>query len=187
MFNRTIATTTATIEQPSHSSVSYDAVTMPAIAALGGMLILSGFLVKALWMLSVEKNRIDNNEKAIAAIQEEKKKDDQMRSQLREEVKEAFKADIASSAFEICHRFEVFAVEIRASIDSLKKEMDGVKCTFKEGLDARNQTITRLYEQTGKNSQTIIEIEAKLNQAGVPFQHRYRLGDDPPSIPKNYS
>lgn len=178
----------ATVKQdPSPQSVSYDTITMPVMAGVGAMIIISGLLVKVIWNLSVQKNRIDNQEKAIATLTAENVREEALRSQLREEIKQSFKAEI-QHGFELFDRkFEIFDTKIDATLRLLKSEIDSVRVQVKEGLDARNATIQRLHDQTTKNAQTILEIEAKLNQSGIPFRHRYRFDEDPPSTTGNYS
>jgi hypothetical protein len=122
---------------------------------------------------NVEKSvkDLDDLEKRIDL---EKEKEEVHRKEFKEDIRLAFKTDIAQSASDICHGFELFAVEIRSDLKKLG-----------EGLDARNATVNRLGKQVDYLTGEMIGIAKQLQNQGIPIHYRSN-NNRPPSNHPSY-
>jgi len=120
---KTFAVTGASNSSPTYNEPSASEV-LGILGSIIGLLVFAGSVGGILWKIAEQKNRVDNNASAIAALQKEKESDADHEAKFKEELMRATKAEIASSASDVCHGFELFAVEVRGSIASLKEKLN---------------------------------------------------------------
>jgi len=88
-------------------------------------------------------------------IEEKEKSEPENRRLFKEEMLRAIKGDIAQSASDICHGFELFAVEQRQNIKDLQK-----------GLEARNNTVNRMFNKIDTLEKE--QLNLKYQRGNVP-------------------
>lgn len=146
--------------------VSHEQIMVPLSSWLtGSAIMLMIALGGIVWRMAIQKSRIDANAEAIKELKES-------RDKFKDELRLSFKQDIASSANDICHGFELFAVEIRGTINTLKNEIDSLKTSLKGELGERDAVLSRIARQSQNNLQSLYDLESKLNQNNIDFHLR---------------
>jgi hypothetical protein len=87
--------------------------------------------------------------------------ENRQRLEVRDELRLDLKRDIAESASNICHGFELFAVEIRQNIKILS-----------EKIEARDATVNRLSKKVDYLSQEMIGLHRQLGDQGIKVHQR---------------
>lgn len=159
-------------------NVSTENLQIPFDWLAGTLLTTIVMVVSVIWWLGKLNARVDSNAENLKdltdKLAQERQDDRDERKMIRKEISEGLKKDIAQSATDICHGFELFAVEIRAEIKKLS-----------EGLDARNATVNHLRRKVDYLGSELQGLERQLNAQNIPVHYR-EFRDGPPSTPGNY-
>jgi len=108
-------------------------------------------------------------------LERERQDDQRQRKDMKNEIRESFKSDIAQSASDICHGFELFAMEMRGELKKLR-----------ENLDDRNATVNRLGKKVDHITAEMIGMAQQLQNQNIPIHYRRGYDNGPPSQPHNY-
>lgn len=97
--------------------VSYENITIPASVVTGGLIGLLATFSGIVWWIRGVKSDVDSNTAKIAAtntyLAEKEKKDVESLKSFKDDIRIMIKTEVASSANDICHSFELFAQEQR--------------------------------------------------------------------------
>lgn len=175
----------ATTEPAKPEHISYENVTIPMSWVTGSILATLAFLLtvgSVLWNFSAkqteQKNKIEKNAEAIAALQRNLRECRDNEKAEHKSVKGELEACIAN-AIEKSQQILIYQINL------LSQKMEMSIKTLSDGQAARNQTLNKLVNRQEALTQRQLEIEGKLNSIGIPFHSRYRDGDVP-SSPGNY-
>lgn len=162
-----IETAIAADNQKDDPNVSTSDLQIPFDWLAGTLLTVVVMLASGIWWLGKLNARVDSNAENLKELTDKVSKE-------RQDDREGLKKDIAQSASEICHKFELFAVQISADIKKLG-----------EGLDARNATVNELRHKVNYVNSELRGLERQLQAQNIPIHYReYR--DGPPSNPGSY-
>lgn len=137
--------------------ISTEHLTIPFDWLFGTTLTMTALFFSVIWWVRGMSAKVDNNSRAIEGMLSrcvnEHAKMDNFHDRFQEDLRRQFMGDIAQSATDICHGFELFAVEMRSDLKRLH-----------EKIDERNQAIADLDEKQEKHGK-------KLELLGTEFAH----------------
>lgn len=134
----------ALADQTHEGHVSTENLSIPFDWLFGTTLTLAALFFSVVWWVRGIKGQVDNNQAKIEKILEccarEHDLANSSNRDLQDDIRRQFRADIAQSASDICHGFELFAVEIRAEMKSLTGKIDERNAAIADLAAAINQT-----------------------------------------------
>jgi hypothetical protein len=143
----------ATIEAQS-ARVSTNQITVPLDWLLGSVLGVFVLFFSVVWWVRGLSAKVDSNTKLLEELEtqmeKEHKEDQRHRKEMKEEIRLAFKTEISQSASDICHGFELFAMEMRTELHKLS-----------DGLDARNAEVKRIAKRVDALSEEVWGLNCK--------------------------
>lgn len=138
----------AVASQNHDNSVSTDNISIPFDWLFGVILTATGLFFSVVWWVRGMSAKVDSNSKAIETILarcvNEHNKMDNWHDKLQEDLRRQFRGDITQSATDICHGFELFAVEMRSDLKRLH-----------EKIDERNEAIAELDKKQEKQGKKL--------------------------------
>jgi len=165
-------------ETQKHAPISTEQINVPLGWITGSILGTFVLFFSVVWWVRGLSAKVENSAEILGDLEkklERERQDDQrQRKDMKNEIRESFRSDIAQSASDICHGFELFAMEMRAELKKLG-----------EGLDARNATVNRLGKKVNHIAGEMIGITKQLQNQNIPIHYR-RDDNGPPSNPYNY-
>lgn len=155
------------IEVPPSSNVSANQISVPLDWVLGSVLGIFALFFSVVWWVRGLSAKVDSNTKLLeeleAQLETEHKEDQLHRKEMKEEIRLAFKAEITQSASDICHSFELFAMEMRTELRNLS-----------EGLEAKNAEVKRIAKRVDRLN---VEVGDLLSETGL-HARQFPLVDD---------
>lgn len=174
-FPQAIATET----QPKDAPVSTEQISIPLEWVAGSILTITVTMASFVWWVGKLSAKVESSAEMIEDFEEklerERSEDKVHRKELKEDLRIAFRTDIAQSATDICHGFELFSLEMRQEIKKLA-----------EGLDARNATVNRLGRKVDHISNEMIGMAQQLQSQNISVHYRRGSDNGPPSQPFDY-
>lgn len=157
---------------------SAEDLTIPLGWVTGGTLATFGLFFSIVWWVGKLAAKVDATAKSVQSFEEklekERVEDINHRKELKNDLRIAFKTDIAQSATDVCHGFELFAIEMRQELKRLS-----------ERLGERDATVNRLGRKVDHIGNEMLGMVQQLQASGVPVHYR-RVDNGPPSQPHNY-
>jgi hypothetical protein len=160
------------------TEVSTNQINIPLDVIAGSTLGVFVLFFTVVWWVRGLSAKVEIGEKSLSELGhkfdvrcEEQNKH---HKELKEDIRLSFKTEISQSASDICHGFELFAMEIRSELKKLG-----------EGLDARNATVNRLGKKVDHLSGEMLAITKQLQGYDIPVHYRQH-DNGPPSNPYNY-
>jgi hypothetical protein len=149
------------IEVPPSSSVSANQISVPLDWVLGSVLGIFALFFSVVWWVRGLSAKVDSNTKLLEEL--EAQLETEHRKEMKEEIRLAFKAEITQSASDICHSFELFAMEMRTELRNLS-----------EGLEAKNAEVKRIAKRVDRLN---VEVGDLLSETGL-HARQFPLVDD---------
>lgn len=168
----------AVTEVKGHDQVSTNQINVPLELLFGSALSIFILFFTIIWWVRGTSEKVESGGKRLDDLEKkletERTEDKKERKELKDDLRVALRADIAQSANDICHGFELFSVEMRAELTKLR-----------EGLDARNATVNRLGKQVHHLNNEFIGLTQQLQNNGMSIHYR-KTDNGPPSMPFDY-
>lgn len=156
--------------------VSTDNISIPFDWLFGTTLTVAALFFSVVWWVRGIKAQVDNNRSDIEQIYVRYEREHDFASsssrELQDELRRQFRQDITQSASDICHQFELFAVEIRSEIKHLTRK-----------IDERNEAIAKLSDNLDVTNSAVDCLETELDflvsqlQVRLPDVHIRRRQD----------
>lgn len=135
--------------------VSTNDLTIPFDWLFGTTLTGAALFFSVIWWMRGLSGRVEGNAAAIADLAAQRERDREsavnFNRGLQQDIKRQFRTDIQQSSDEICHRFELLAVEIRNEIRRLH-----------EKIDDHNSAISILSQDVGDQDKRLDRLETKI-------------------------
>ena len=165
-------------ESQAQQKVSTDQINIPLDVIAGSTLGVFVLFFSVVWWVRGLSAKVEIGERSVNELSHKfdvrREEQNRYQKELKEDIRLSFKTDIAQSASDICHGFELFAMEIRSELKKLG-----------EGLDARNATVNRLGKKVDHLSGEMLAITKQLQGYDIPVHYRQH-DNGPPSNPYNY-
>lgn len=145
--------------------VSTEQIQIPLAWITGSTLAIFAMFFSVVWWVRGVKGAVDDSKKRLDQFERKMElcqaAENRQRIEVRDELRLDLKRDIAESASNICHGFELFAVEIRQNIKILS-----------EKIEARDATVNRLSKKVDYLSEEMFGISRQLSDQGIKVHHR---------------
>jgi hypothetical protein len=168
----------ATEAQQKSNPVSTEQISIPLGWVAGSALTIAVTLASFVWWVGKLSAKVDTSAEMIgdfeAKLERERSEDKAHRKELKDDLRIAFRTDIAQSASDICHGFELFSLEMRQQMNQLS-----------ERLEARDATVNRLGKKVDHIGNEMIGFAQQLQNQNIAIHYR-RSDNGPPSQPFNY-
>ena len=150
------------------ANISANDIAIPVDWVLGSLIGVFTLFFTVVWWVRGLSAKVDGNTRLLSELQAqfeiEHKEDKQHRKEMKDEIHLAFKSEIAQSASDICHGFELFSMEMRTELRNLG-----------EGLEAKNAEVRRIAKRVDRLN---AEVGDLLNKTGMQVRRHPLIDDD---------
>lgn len=158
--------------QSHDDNLSTENLSIPFDWIFGTTLTVSALFFSVIWWVRGIKAQVDNNSRSVEIIlsrcANEQTKMDNWYDKLQKELRKEFATNIAQSSSDICHGFELFAVEMRANLKRLDEKIDERNAS----LVAINTKQEKLDRQFDALSSELVSIVNQLQGQHIDIHFR---------------
>ena len=152
-------------ETQDSKSVSTEEISIPLEWVTGSLLTVIVAIVSFVWWVGKLSAKVESSGKMIeefhAKSEKERDENKNYRKELKEDLQDSFRVDITQSTTDICHRFELFAMDFKQQIKELS-----------DGLVDRDLTVNRLGKKVDQISNKMIEVEKQIQNQDLAAYYR---------------